>query len=65
MTEQETQLVAHVKSLLMQRLDNLEMILFGSRARGEADADSDLDVLVVSQEPENASIRTFVSDQQT
>ena len=62
MTEQEKQLVAHFKSLLKQRLKNLDMIVFGSRARGEADSDSDLDVLVLSEEPENAAIRTFVSD---
>jgi hypothetical protein len=62
MTDQEKQLVAHFKSLLMQRLQNLDVIVFGSRARGEADADSDLDVLVLSEEPENAATRTFVSD---
>lgn len=62
MTQQEKQLAAHFKSLLMQRLRNLDVIVFGSRARGEADADSDLDVLVLSEEPENAATRTFVSD---
>lgn len=62
MTEQETQLVAHFKSLLKQRLRTFDVIVFGSRARGEADADSDLDVLVLSEEPENANLRTFVSD---
>ena len=62
MTEQEKQLAVHFKSLLMQRLHNLDVIIFGSRARGEADADSDLDVLVLSAEPENAATRTFVSD---
>jgi uncharacterized protein len=36
----------------LQRYQPQRIILFGSTARGEADADSDLDVLVIKETPE-------------
>ncbi len=36
----------------LQRYQPQRVILFGSTARGEADADSDLDVLVIKETPE-------------
>jgi predicted nucleotidyltransferase len=36
----------------LQRYQPQRIILFGSAARGEADADSDLDVLVIKDTPE-------------
>jgi predicted nucleotidyltransferase len=36
----------------LQRYQPQRIILFGSAARGEADADSDLDVLVIKETPE-------------
>jgi predicted nucleotidyltransferase len=36
----------------LQRYQPQRVILFGSAARGEADADSDLDVLVIKDTPE-------------
>ena len=40
--------IIHVfKSLLNKRIKASELILFGSRARGDADPDSDFDLLVI------------------
>lgn len=61
MTEQENQLLIRFKSLLQRKLRRPQLVAFGSRARGDAEADSDLDVLVLSEESES-SVRTFVSD---
>lgn len=38
------------------------MILFGSRARGDADPDSDMDVLVVLEGPVDDRVRSIVSE---
>ena len=62
MTQQEVELVKKFKSLLSEQLrEGFEVIVFGSRARGDADEDSDLDVLVVTQEARTKELRDFVS----
>jgi hypothetical protein len=43
----EKQILKTFKSLIMKRLRVHCVVLFGSRARGDADPDSDMDVLVV------------------
>lgn len=40
-------------SLLLEAAPKSRVILFGSHARGEADADSDVDFLVIEPEVEN------------
>jgi predicted nucleotidyltransferase len=37
--------------LLRERFSALQVVLFGSRARGEGDAESDLDLLVLTARP--------------
>jgi predicted nucleotidyltransferase len=37
-------------------------IMFGSRARGDAEPDSDMDVLVVLSGSNNATVRRYVND---
>ena len=56
LTLQEQCALAHFKkSLQLLLVDNLlSLRLFGSRARGEGAADSDLDVLLVLQEKDRA-----------
>jgi len=43
----ETRLLAMIRERIVERFQPLRLILFGSRARGEARADSDIDLLVV------------------
>jgi len=43
----EKQIMDTFKSLMIKRLKLHYVVLFGSRARGDADPDSDMDVLVV------------------
>ena len=61
MTEKEMELVRKFKSLVEQKLHVHEMIVFGSRARGDADPESDLDILLVVEEPETNEVFEFVS----
>lgn len=43
----EQEILDKFKTLLAQRLKPAQVILFGSRARGDSDDDSDMDVVVV------------------
>ncbi len=47
MDEMEKRVLSRFKEALEARLDVFEIILFGSRARGDADVFSDMDVVVV------------------
>ncbi len=44
-----------------ERLALHQLILFGSRARGDADPDSDMDVLVVLEDPVESGADAYVS----
>jgi uncharacterized protein len=46
------ELRAHLQQVYQERL--VQVMLFGSQARGEATEDSDIDVLIVLQNPVNA-----------
>jgi uncharacterized protein len=48
------------KALLKERVKLHQVILFGSRARGEAEPDSDMDVLVVLDEPRTPEVGDVV-----
>lgn len=50
------------KALLSDRIGLHSLILFGSRARGDADPDSDLDILVVLDSQPTDSGRDLISD---
>jgi len=50
------------KRRVAERLPLARMVLFGSRARGDDDPDSDMDVLVVLDCPADWSARRIVSD---
>ena len=47
------QIVSNVTGVLVQAAHPKRIILFGSRARGEAASDSDFDIMVVEEKPAN------------
>jgi len=47
MNEVDRTVLARLRALLGERVPLYKLFLFGSRARGDADLDSDMDVLVV------------------
>ena len=62
MTVLERTIIDRVKASVAKRLSLCRVILFGSRARGDAEADSDLDVLVILNEPVTREAEDYVSD---
>ncbi len=62
MTETEKKIAAAFKESLAHKLRVSDVIVFGSRARGDADEYSDLDVVVVLDEDPDDSIRDYVSE---
>jgi predicted nucleotidyltransferase len=62
MTTQEADILAKLKVNLQKRLPLSHLVLFGSRARGDADLDSDLDVLVVLNTPVSREVEDYVND---
>lgn len=62
MTIDEQAVLRNFKALLSERLALHSVILFGSRARGDAAEDSDLDVLVVIDGPADEASRDWISD---
>ena len=58
----ETNVLRDFKNRVGERLPLHAMILFGSRARGDADPDSDMDVLVILKGPVDAVADKTVSE---
>jgi predicted nucleotidyltransferase len=52
-TRSTEEIIAEMTRRIVERFDPLQVILFGSHARGDAHADSDVDLLVVFPELEN------------
>ncbi len=61
MSPTEKRILDTFQGLLSQRLKVHTLALFGSRARGDADPDSDMDVLVVVEEVDRA-VEDYISD---
>ena len=51
MTQVDDALLARMVQVIVDEVDPEQVILFGSHARGDAGADSDVDMLVVEAEP--------------
>ncbi len=62
MKDIERSILEKFRSLLLERVQVYKIILFGSRARGDAQEDSDMDVLVILDEPITPGVRDAVSD---
>lgn len=62
MTLEEQHLLREFKTLLGQRVRLHSLTAFGSRARGDADSQSGLDVLVVLEGSQDERVRRVVSD---
>lgn len=62
MNRTDWQVVQRLKHMLQQRVKVHQIILFGSRARGDADMESDMDVLVVLDQPINRETRDAISE---
>jgi len=61
MNERDERIVRKFKALVSKRVKVREMRVFGSRARGEATEESDLDVLVIVESLDHAAEK-FVSE---
>lgn len=62
MNAKDLQIVNKLKSRLRKKVNLHQVILFGSRARGDAEPDSDMDILVILNEPVSRQSRKIVSD---
>lgn len=62
MNVKDLEIVTRLKTRLQERVKLHQLIMFGSRARRDAKSDSDMDVLVVLNEPVSRQNRKIVSD---
>jgi len=59
---EESALLKRVKMAVLALVPDAEIILFGSRARGTARADSDWDFLILLPEPVNRTLERQIKD---
>lgn len=62
MNETEKLVLARFKALLLEQLCLHKLILFGSRARGEADPESDMDVVVIIEDDLTDAVKNYISE---
>lgn len=62
MNETEKKIATRFRAALEEKLRLCAVTVFGSRARGDADEYSDLDVIVVLDQEPTDSVRDYVSD---
>ena len=58
----EKKILNNFKALVLKRATLNRIILFGSRARGDAEAFSDMDVVVILNDGANDTDREYVND---
>jgi len=62
MTTQEASIIDQLRAKLQARLPLSRLVLFGSRARGDAAPDSDLDILVILNAVVDREAEDYVND---
>jgi predicted nucleotidyltransferase len=62
MIPQENEILKSFKKKISQRFPLSQVILFGSRARGDAGPQSDADVVVILKDAPSEEDREFISD---
>jgi len=62
MNETDKVILSELKDRIAKHLPLWKMFLFGSRARGDAEPDSDMDVIVILNEPVETSTDRLVSE---
>ena len=62
MNPKDLETANRLKRLLQKKVKLHQVVLFGSRARGDAEPDSDMDVLIVLDEQVSRQSRQIVSD---
>ena len=62
LTEKERTSILEAACALKTELPVTRVILFGSKARGEGEPDSDIDLLVLTRGPVSRALRQAVSD---
>ena len=62
MSDIENMAVEEFKQKVIKRFGNAEIILFGSKARGDGDDHSDIDILVLLEHEPNISIEKEIID---
>lgn len=62
MRSKEREILRNFRDKISQRFPDVQVILFGSRARGDADPQSDADVVVILKNSPSEADQDFISD---
>jgi predicted nucleotidyltransferase len=62
LTDKESQALRKIKTIVTSQFEVERVILFGSVVRGEADKESDIDLLIVTKRPLNRWERHQITD---
>jgi predicted nucleotidyltransferase len=62
LTEYQKSAIEEFKKLITGSFEVVEMVIFGSVARGNADDESDLDILIVTKHPLKREVRHRITD---
>lgn len=61
MNELEQQILSRFKKSVLEQYNSAQFILFGSRARGDYSKDSDMDILIILDNPVDDTAEEFIS----